>query len=169
MSNKEKKFAAIVLFIMFALVVYDLYFDFNEGSSWWHILVEGILGLLTAVGFFYLIKDSFSLKKELKNQTALAQKHLEESRVWREQAKKHVEGLSASIDMQLDKWGLTNSEKEISFLLLKGLSTKEISEIRNTSEKTVRGQATAIYSKAQLSGRSELSAFFLEDLLVPKM
>jgi hypothetical protein len=37
---------------------------------------------------------------------------------------------------------------------------------RNTSEKTVRQQASAIYQKSNLSSRSELSAFFLEDLLV---
>jgi hypothetical protein len=34
-----------------------------------------------------------------------------------------------------------------------------------TTEKTARVQSMAIYSKAGLAGRSELSAFFLEDLL----
>ncbi|MGE3975871.1 MAG: helix-turn-helix transcriptional regulator, partial [Bdellovibrionales bacterium] len=51
---------------------------------------------------------------------------------------------------------------------LKGLSLKEIAGVRNTTEKTARVQSTAIYSKAGLSGRSELSAFFLEDLLLPE-
>jgi len=51
---------------------------------------------------------------------------------------------------------------------LKGLSLKEIAEIRKTSEKTARAQCTPIYEKSGLSGRSELAAFFLEDLLVPK-
>jgi len=39
--------------------------------------------------------------------------------------------------------------------------------LRGTAEKTARVQSMAIYSKSGLSGRYELSAFFLEDLLVP--
>lgn len=59
-------------------------------------------------------------------------------------------------------------EKEVAFLLLKGLSLKEIAEVRQTVEKTARLQATAVYEKSGLAGRSELSAFFLEDLLPPQ-
>ena len=39
--------------------------------------------------------------------------------------------------------------------------------IRDTSEATIRQQALAIYRKSGLRSRSELSAFFLEDLLLP--
>jgi DNA-binding NarL/FixJ family response regulator len=48
-----------------------------------------------------------------------------------------------------------------------GLSHKEIAGIRATSETTIRQQSLAIYRKAGLHNRSELSAFFLEDLLLP--
>ena len=68
---------------------------------------------------------------------------------------------------QLSSWKLTVAEKEVAFLLLKGMSLKEIAEIRKTAEKTARAHSMAIYAKAGLSGRSELSAFFLEDLLPP--
>ena len=50
---------------------------------------------------------------------------------------------------------------------LKGLSLKEIAAARGTSEKTARVQSGAVYAKSGLAGRSELSAFFLEDLLPP--
>ena len=49
----------------------------------------------------------------------------------------------------------------------KGLSLKEISTVRSTSERTVRTQARALYGKSGLEGRAALSAFFLEDLLAP--
>ncbi|MEY3046615.1 MAG: hypothetical protein RL242_3457, partial [Pseudomonadota bacterium] len=52
-------------------------------------------------------------------------------------------------------------------LLLKGLSFKEIAELRQTSERTVRQQAGEVYRKSGLGGRNELAAFFLEDLLLP--
>ena len=48
------------------------------------------------------------------------------------------------------------------------LSFKEAAAVRDTSERTVREQARSLYKKAGLAGRSELSAFFLEDLLLPR-
>ena len=39
--------------------------------------------------------------------------------------------------------------------------------MRATSERTVREQARSVYRKAGVSGRSGLSAYFLEDLLLP--
>jgi DNA-binding CsgD family transcriptional regulator len=44
---------------------------------------------------------------------------------------------------------------------------KEIADARGTAERTARQQALAVYRKAGLGGRAELSAFFLEDLLLP--
>jgi DNA-binding NarL/FixJ family response regulator len=55
----------------------------------------------------------------------------------------------------------------VALLLLKGLSVKEIAAVRATSERTIRTQARSLYSKAGLTGRAALSAFFLEDLLAP--
>ena len=55
----------------------------------------------------------------------------------------------------------------MALLLLKGLSIKEIAQVRGVSERTVHEQARAVYSKAGLTGRTALSAFFLEDLLAP--
>jgi DNA-binding CsgD family transcriptional regulator len=78
-----------------------------------------------------------------------------------------VKGLGAAIDAQFDRWGLTAAEREVAMLMLKGLSHKEIAAVREASERTVRQQARAIYAKANLSGRAALSAFFLEDLLLP--
>jgi DNA-binding CsgD family transcriptional regulator len=78
-----------------------------------------------------------------------------------------LKGLSHGIDQQLETWRLTPAEKDVAFLLLKGLSFKEIAPVRGDSERTVRQQALAVYAKSGLAGRAELSAFFLEDLLAP--
>ncbi len=75
-------------------------------------------------------------------------------------------GVGEAITRQLDEWRLTPSEREVAHLLLKGLGHREIARLRQTSEKTVRQQAASLYQKAGLAGRAELSAFFLEDLLV---
>jgi DNA-binding CsgD family transcriptional regulator len=86
---------------------------------------------------------------------------------WRTTARAHIEGLSRAIREQFDAWNLTESEADIAVLMLKGLSHKEISRLRDTGEATVRQQAAAIYRKSGLASRAELSAFFLEDLLAP--
>ncbi|MBF0290310.1 MAG: response regulator transcription factor [SAR324 cluster bacterium] len=86
---------------------------------------------------------------------------------WQEELKEVVQGISRSIELQFEKWELSRAEKEISIQLLTGLSFKEISHDRSTSERTVRQQATAIYKKANVNGRIEFSAFFLKGLLKP--
>ena len=86
---------------------------------------------------------------------------------WRSESRTLLNGLGEAIDAQFTRWGLTDAEREVALLLLKGLSTKEIAAVRAGSERTVREHARAIYSKAGLTGRAALSAFFLEDLLAP--
>jgi putative tricarboxylic transport membrane protein len=83
------------------------------------------------------------------------------------EAESLLRGLSEQIDRQFARWGLTAAEREIALLMLKGLRHKEIASVRETSERTVRQQALTIYKKAGLDGRTDLAAFFLEDLLQP--
>ncbi|MDG0817788.1 helix-turn-helix transcriptional regulator [Bdellovibrio svalbardensis] len=77
------------------------------------------------------------------------------------------QGLQPYIQDQFKQWGLTKTEGEIGLLLLKGLSLREISTIRGTSETTVRQQALVLYKKSSVEGRHQFAALFLEDLLSP--
>jgi len=86
---------------------------------------------------------------------------------WRSEARTLLNGLGEAIDAQFSRWNLTEAEREVALLLLKGLSLKEIAAVRASTERTVRAQARSLYSKAGLTGRAALSAFFLEDLLAP--
>ena len=86
---------------------------------------------------------------------------------WRAEARTYLDGLGEAIEAQFARWSLTDAEREVALLLLKGLSHKEIATVRAVSERTVREQARAVYSKSGLTGRAALSAFFLEDLLAP--
>jgi len=65
--------------------------------------------------------------------------------------------------------GLSPAERDIALLQLKGLRHKEIAELRNTSERTVRQQALAISTgKQACQARTDLAAFFLEDSPAPE-
>lgn len=91
----------------------------------------------------------------------------EEGQRWREEAGAHLDELGAAIQRQFEAWRLTAAEQDVALLLLKGFSHKEIARLRKATESTVRQQAASLYDKARLSGRAALSAFFLEDLLLP--
>ncbi len=86
---------------------------------------------------------------------------------WRSESRSLLNGLGEAIDAQFIRWNLTDSEREVALLLLKGLSTQEIAAVQARAERTVRENARSVYSKADLPGRAALSAFFLEDLLAP--
>lgn len=130
-------------------------------------LIEPTLVILTVTGVLYLLGRT---KRQHQEQLSLL-RDIEVARAegvqWRTDMRELLKGLSCAIDAQFDRWQLTAAEREIALLLLKGLSHKEISTLRDTSERTIRQQAQSIYSKSNLSGRAALSAFFLEDLLLP--
>jgi DNA-binding CsgD family transcriptional regulator len=123
--------------------------------------------VLTSVGLAVLFRVAARQREE---HLTLMQ-DLEMARIqgqrWRSEARALLNGLGEAIDAQFSRWNLTEAEREVALLLLKGLSLKEIAAIRATTERTVRAQARSLYGKAGLTGRAALSAFFLEDLLAP--
>jgi DNA-binding CsgD family transcriptional regulator len=62
-------------------------------------------------------------------------------------------------------WGLTPAERDVALFAIKGMSTPEIAQLRQTSEGTVKAQTAAIYRKAGVSGRPQLLSLFIEDLM----
>jgi DNA-binding CsgD family transcriptional regulator len=130
-------------------------------------LVKIIPGVLVGVGVVLLFRMSYRQREE---QLALL-RDLEVARLqgqrWRNECRTVLAGLGEAIESQFSRWNLTEAEREVALLLLKGLSLKEVAAIRATTERTIRAQSRAIYTKAGLTGRAALSAFFLEDLLSP--
>lgn len=167
MSSRERILILSVLFSILVMVSFDLLTDSREGVSWWHLLAEGVVVFIALLGVVALLKGSLNLRDRFEQEIRASARFRDEASKWQAQSKKYLMGLSQAIDQQLTDWQLTTAEKEVAFLLLKGLSLKEIAEIRETTEKTARAQSAAIYSKSNLTGRSELAAYFLEDLLLP--
>ncbi len=168
-SERRQAAMGVIFFVaILLLVTSDLIFDYNEGTHWLHLTIE--FAILVAAAFGTLVgwsrfvaarAESELLKRDL-------ERALDEARRWRDESRAVIQGLGAAIDRQFHRWKLTPAEAEVGMLLLKGLSHKEAAEVRSTSERTVRQQARSLYKKAGLTGRSELAAFFLEDLLLPR-
>jgi putative tricarboxylic transport membrane protein len=137
--------------------------------TFFQAIVPGTASPLQAAGILLLIVGGAGSLIWYQRETA--RRHEQELNAKLGAAQQEVQGLLAGlekeIERQLHAWGLTPAEHEVALLLLKGLRHKEIAKLRQTSERTVRQQALAIYKKAGLEGRTDLAAFFLEDFLAP--
>ena len=161
-QTRNLKLLLASLITAFSFLFFDLVVDvFDNGmDEFIHLLIEALVVIGLGIQIVSLVKLVF----ELKGENRAFKKDLDH---WREEHSKFIKGVSCTINKQFINWKLTPSQKEIGMLLLKGLNFQEIANVRNTSERTVRQQATEIYKKTKLKGRHEFAAFFLEDLLLP--
>jgi len=160
----------IIAAFILAIVVFgnlgDVIYDYREGASIAHILMELSIAivsfaLITAltVGIWKQSRSNTRLKAELASASLANEQSLPPALA----TARHE--LALVLKEQFETWGLTQTERQVAMLLLKGLSFKEIASVRSTMEKTVRQQASAIYKKANVTGRHAFSAWFIEDLL----
>jgi len=161
-----KETALILIFFTFVIVSgFDLLSDFSEGTEFNHVAQEAVIFALSLIALAWLLYDIRRQAIEIKS----LRYELSAIQQTKQTPKKYVldakATLSNVISQQFDEWNLSNSEKEVGWLLLKGLSLKEIATIRETLEKTVRQQASSIYKKANLHGRHAFAAWFIEDAL----
>lgn len=159
--------SVIFLVVLFVLIGADVIEDTHKGIEWGHLLLELSIEAVILVGIAALWKRMLAMRSQavhLEQDPARAQ---DEAKHWRAEAHTYLQGLGQAIDHQFERWNLTAAEREIGLFLLKGLSHKEIANIRKTNEQTVRQQSLSLYRKSGLNGRNDLSAFFLEDLLLP--
>jgi DNA-binding CsgD family transcriptional regulator len=160
-------FPLIVLVLVVALVGLDVASDVSAGTTAGHVVLElGIVAIAVA-GSVALWAQLLRARRRARSLEGDLVRAAADGERFREDSGEHLRGLAEAIDRQFGRWGLSGAERDVALLLLKGLALKEIAAARDTSERTVRQQALAVYRKAGLAGRAELSAFFLEDLLAP--
>jgi DNA-binding CsgD family transcriptional regulator len=165
MTRAQELAVILVLSIVGIANLYDLVIDLSYGTTTVHLVAEGLMIAMSLAVITWLILHLRSQQKELQQ----IRRDIAEEKNRRIQA--GAEGqqvrskLAEIISQQFHDWQLTGSEQEVALLLLKGLSFKEIAGVRDTQEKTVRQQASAIYRKAGVNGRHAFSAWFIEDFL----
>ena len=149
------------------LVGLDLISDYLDGGTGTHLVLEGLLLALSGAVFGGGIRQLVQARQKIESLKSDVEKLNEEKEKWKSETHQLLAGLSVKIENQFAYWKLTPAETEVGFLLLKGFSLKEVADIRSTKLKTVQQQSQSIYQKTGLASRSELAAFFLEDLLPP--
>lgn len=168
MSNFKKVLLMFYLVAILGFFLFEFFEDFYASDHFFphpNDYIELSILLMTVIGLVYFL--SYFRQQSLAK-TELT-RSLENVHLQLQHASERLKAGKASflelVEWQFDEWGLTKSEKQIGMLILKGLSFEDISNIRETSSKTVRKQASAIYAKSKLEGRNEFSAWFFEDLL----
>lgn len=156
------------------LAAADLFADVREGTTPGHMAAEGAILLVGFCGAALLALQLRRTARRVRDVSAEASMLAEqlaataaEAARFRSEARDLMAELAQAIDAQFDRWQLSPAEKEVGLLLLKGLSHREIAAARGVTEATARQQARAVYRKGGLSGRADLAAFFLEDLMLP--
>lgn len=157
----------IVVLLLFVAVsnAIDIGYDYWYGASNLHMMREFFVVLMSLSAIAYLAVGHFRQSRELGRLQAELAVGRDQIRRASEQMRAARSQYSDTIQAQFGEWHLTESEKDVALLLLKGLSLREIALLRHTMEKTVRQQASDIYSKSGITGRYALSAWFFEDFL----
>lgn len=152
MNTTGKYLPVFVLASAVSFFAYDIITDLLTGAdSSLHLLIELVV----------FVAISYVLLRELHHVRRLNRAIKAE----RSKTARLAGELLSVIQEQFSQWQLSPSEGDVALLLIKGLSMKEIADARNVKEKTVRAQATSIYAKSGYTGRHELSAHFIEDLM----
>lgn len=158
--------AALFIIITVAATL-DLVMD-RPATVWSvHVLAEATVVLVSLFAATYLAWGWHRASREVRTLEAVVQERQAERDAWKERASQALQGLSEAMGAQFDAWELTAAERQTALMLLQGFSHKRIAKLTQRSERTARQHAVAVYRKSGLAGRSELSAFFLEGLLLP--
>lgn len=138
----------IYLSSLVALGILDLYLDgFNQVSTA-HVLINLVFIVLSFIAAGYGFKKLKVAETTLDEASDLLHNHLNR--------------LGSNFVLKFDEWQLTETERRVAVLLVKGRSLKEIAEYCHRGEGTIRQHAVAVYNKSGLAGRAELAGHFLE-------
>jgi DNA-binding NarL/FixJ family response regulator len=162
----------LALLALLPLLGLNLFEEYRDGEpiTAFVVLVEFIdsgLVIVSIVIAIYMISEIRSINRDRNTLSAALNVSKMEAEKWRRTARSYIVGLRQAIQQQMTDWGFTESETDVAFLILKGLSHQDIARLRNTSEVTVRQQARSIYRKSKCRNRSELAAYFLDDVTAP--
>ena len=165
--------SVIFLYIVFMLIniffgVLDFFLDSVKIPSEYHHLIHHSLefvylafALLSGTYMWFIYRQNLHLLKKSEKNVMDMQ---EERDNWKTRHEEIITGMHTAITRQLQNWGLSESEVTIALLLMRGFSHKQIAGLLDKSEKTVRNQSLSIYKKTGMTGRNELTAFFIEDI-----
>lgn len=137
-------------------VIVDLSEHLSEGRGYQfgdlsHLIFE-ILAV-TVLGFGMVLLSVYIT--ELKTKNARQRETLHSLR----------NDFDSHVHAQFNEWSLTPSESDIALLLMRGLASKDIAELRNCTVGTVKVHSHNVFRKAGVTSRVELMSLFLDEFM----
>lgn len=166
--QQEKRFYFFAFYILFMTfwILEDILSLFLH-AHWLHYsqtyftFMEALIAIFSVVGIYFLFKEV----KEKKLDIDSAKEVIENLKTKNQKLSDLNLSFWHSIQDQFKAWSLTEAEKEIAILLLRGLSNQQIAAIRGKSLKTIENQSFSIYQKSGTTGKLEFIAYFISPLL----
>jgi DNA-binding CsgD family transcriptional regulator len=160
---ENKAFATILFWgmgvsgVFFAQdVVFDVREHIGEGRNYQfgdlsHLVFEIVAVVVLCFGMVFLSSYIADLKDKNARQRAA------------------LNSLRADFDShvyaQFAKWSLTPAESDITLLLMRGMSSKDIADFRNCSVGTVKVHSHNVFRRAGVTSRVELMSLFLDEFM----
>lgn len=121
-------------------------------------MIQGVLYLFLT---YFLYNDFRSTRKEVDVAISTIQDLKERNKV----LENSELGFWKKVSDEMKKWGFTETEMQISLLLLRGFSNRQIAAVRGKSLRTIENQTFSIYQKSGMRGKVEFISFFISPLL----
>ncbi|MBI39513.1 MAG: LuxR family transcriptional regulator [Leptospiraceae bacterium] len=149
--------------MIFVFTIYDIFHHLQEeGRITAHSLLEGLFLL----GMTVII---LAMRNSADQEFSRAARELDQTRQELERFRIQYQDVlldyRKAVQDQFQRWGFTEGEQKVAEKLIQGYSFKEAAAQLGKKEKTVRNQSQALYDKAGMTGRHDLAAFFLQDIL----
>lgn len=148
------------MMLAFAFFLFDVVFDlrdhFSDGTPYSkdeviHLVFEG--GAVLAL--FFGMVSLYKYTSFLKNQNIKSQMQLSALKV----------DFDEYVRSQFARWELTVAEKDVALLLLRGLNTSDIADLRSVTVGTIKVQAHNVFGKSGVSSRVEFMALFMDEFI----
>ncbi|MBW7858741.1 MAG: LuxR family transcriptional regulator [Leptonema sp. (in: Bacteria)] len=171
------KSGMILIIALIFLNIYDsVYHYITDSILTIHQISEIILVSIITVHAIYLLirhrqavgfagQEIERIQKEADNAWHEAARIGAEMNRYRTANKDILHSMRQAMNDQFNRWSFSPEEKRAALLIIQGLTFREIAGRLNKSEKTIRNQSLSIYEKAGMTGRHDLAAFFLLDIL----
>jgi DNA-binding CsgD family transcriptional regulator len=166
---KEKLTITYFLIGIFLLVVLKISLNILTGANIFNIFFDLVLELAILGLVIMMVNFVWKYFRDEEQTREIIRHDLEATKKIAQAFEKKSQGLvkefQSYVHHEFNQWQLSQSEKEISLLILEGLSSKDMSQKRFTSERTIRNQCAAIYQKSKLAGKNDFCAYFLKEFL----
>jgi DNA-binding CsgD family transcriptional regulator len=166
--QQEKRFylfafyvGIVLIWVIQEYITLKNYANCMQSSQKFFDIAEMGIAFLPIFGIYLLFRDINKSKKEVED-AQITIEHLKNQNVKLNEVNK---SFWESIQKEFKNWNFTETEKEISVLILRGLSNQQIAGLRGKSLKTIENQSFSIYQKSGTTGKLEFIAYFLSPLL----